>query len=275
MNVPPNFVSFPLRNANYATLPSIGMNTLKFFLLSPLRVLARLLQLGRLLSRGEEPSQLMSSSLVYGTDGGVPMVHMGSAPPATFHYPGPWSFFASGYAVALFAMVSRIHRSVSYLRLTLVFTQALLLNRIQNIVVPSRRPPLHQPRSGFSLRARWAFHRMVLPSVFPVDLSRTYSRVILRLPTIYYILKCLVIWSVLLLQASDYFLSSQWKPFQFLDDWVARKEMDDICWLTFRAVCGALCVGALTKGLEGGGTNPAAPFNLVCPFPLYMYATLS
>jgi hypothetical protein len=132
--------------------------------------------------------------------------------------------------------------------------------------VPSRRPPHHRTRSNPDSRNRWAFLRLVLPSVFPVDLSSTYSRTILRLPTMYYILKALVLWSILLLQASDYLPPLSWKPFQLLDDWAAHKEMDEICWFTFRAVCGALCVGALTKGLEGVGTTTASPFNLVCYF---------
>lgn len=144
--------------------------------------------------------------------------------------------------------------------------QALLLNRIQNIVVPSRRPPHHHMRSSSSLRTSWAFFNLVLPSFFPIDLSSTYSRTILRLPTMYYILKSLVLWTILLLQAADYFPHTSWEPLQSLDEWVAHKEMDEICWFTFRAICGALCVGALTKGLEGVGTTPASPFNLVCPF---------
>jgi len=144
--------------------------------------------------------------------------------------------------------------------------QALLLNRIQNIVVPSRRPPHHHTRSSSSLQSSWALFNLVLPSFFPIDLSSTYSRTILRLPTMYYILKSLVLWTVLLLQAADYFPHSSWEPLQFLDEWVAHKEMEEICWFTFRVICGALCVGALTKGLEGVGTTPASPFNLVCPF---------
>jgi hypothetical protein len=49
--------------------------------------------------------------------------------------------------------------------------QALLLNRIQNIIVPSRRPPRHHTRSNPNSWTRWALLRLVLPSVFPVDLS--------------------------------------------------------------------------------------------------------
>ena len=82
----------------------------------------------------------------------------------------------------------------------------------------------------------------------------------------YYILKALLLWTILLLQASECFPAFSWNPFRRLDDWAAHKEMDEICWFTFRAVCGALCVGALTKGLEGVGTTSTSPFNLVCPF---------
>ena len=153
--------------------------------------------------------------------------------------------------------------------------QALLLNRIQNIVVPSRRPPHHHMRSSSSSRTSWAFFNLVLPSFFPIDLSSTYSRTVLRLPTMYYILKSLVLWTILLLQAADYFPHASWEPLQSLDEWVAHKEMDEICWFTFRAICGALCVGALTKGLEGVGTTPASPFNLVCPFIQFMSQRLS
>jgi hypothetical protein len=52
-------------------------------------------------------SQIISPSLVYGTDGDPPMAHM-ATPPPSFYYPGPWSFFASGYVVSLFAMVRYI-----------------------------------------------------------------------------------------------------------------------------------------------------------------------
>ncbi len=148
------------------------------------------------------------------------------------------------------------------------------MNRIQNIVVPSRRPPQHHTRSSPHMRSRWALLRLVLPSVFPIDLSSTYSRVVLRLPTMYYILKALLLWTILLSQASDYFPPPSWKPIRQLDDWASHKEMDEICWFTFRAICGALCVGALTKGLEGVGATSTSPFNLVCFSRSCSYPTL-
>ena len=42
--------------------------------------------------------------------------------------------------------------------------------------------------------------------------------------------------------------------------------MEDICWFSFCAVCGALCVGAITRGLEGPSADAStstSPFNLV------------
>ena len=154
-----------------------------------------------------------------------------------------------------------------------IYIKALLLNRIQNIVVPNRRPPLHHTRSAHDLQSRWVLS-MILPSIFPMDLSSTYSRMVLRLPSMYYVFKSLVLWTILALQALDYLSSTSWKPLQLLDNWVARKEMDEICWSTFLAICGALCVGALTRGLEGVGATNAAPFNLVRSFPFCAQSTL-
>ncbi|KAI9446566.1 hypothetical protein H4582DRAFT_1803674 [Lactarius indigo] len=235
---------------------SVYRNFLKFVLDIPSRFLTRLRSLDRLLDREAESNQAVSFLLSYGTDSGAPAAHMATPPPSAFPpYPGPWSFFASGYAVSLFAM-------------------ALLLNRIQNIVVPSRRPPLHHTRSAHDLRSRWVLFRMILPSIFPIDLSSTYSRTVLRVPTMYFIFKSLVLWSILALQASDYLSSTSWKPLQLLDNWASSKEMDEICWSTFLAICGALCIGALTRGLEGVGTTNSSPFNLFgYAFMLHFYSS--
>jgi len=113
MNVPSTFLSFSFGNANNAASPSPFRDILKFLLVAPFRGLARLLWLDGLLDREEHR--------VYNTDGGAPMAHMASPPPSAFyHSPGPWSFFASGYAVSLLAMVRRVHGNVSRLCLTLV-----------------------------------------------------------------------------------------------------------------------------------------------------------
>jgi hypothetical protein len=120
MSVPSTSTAFSSANLNNAAWPSAIRNMLKFLLIAPFRGLTRLLSLDRLLDREEEPSHIISSSMMYNTEGGLPMTHMASPPPSTFqHSLGPWSFFASGYAISLFAMVRRVRRSISTLHLTL------------------------------------------------------------------------------------------------------------------------------------------------------------
>jgi hypothetical protein len=93
---------------------SVYRNVLRFLFDIPPRFLARLRSLDRLLDREAESNPAISFLLSYGTDPGAPAAHMPTPPPSTFpHYPGPWSFFASGYAVSLFAMVRHTHLLVS------------------------------------------------------------------------------------------------------------------------------------------------------------------
>jgi hypothetical protein len=111
MSLPSSLASLSSGNPNDATWQSTFRNTLKFLLFAPFRVLTRLLSLDGLLDREEEPNQTMSPPLIYSTEGSSPMAHMASPPPSTFHHTlGPWSFFASGYAIYLFAMVRRVRR---------------------------------------------------------------------------------------------------------------------------------------------------------------------
>jgi hypothetical protein len=122
MSVPSSSIAFSSGIPNNAASPSAVGNMLKFFLVTPFRVLTRLLSLDRLLDR-EEPSQIITSSRIYNTEGGSPMAHISSPPPSTFqHSLGPWSFFASGYAISLFAMVRPFRRNISPLHLTSIYT---------------------------------------------------------------------------------------------------------------------------------------------------------
>jgi hypothetical protein len=85
-----------------------------------------------------------------------------------------------------------------------------------------------------------------------------------RVPTLYFLSKVLVLWTVILLQTAELFPSWKWRWLVGLGKWAAEKEMEDVCWLSFGVVCGALCVGALTRGLEGAGASAnTSPFNLV------------
>ena len=110
----------PFSSGGAAASPSAIRNMLKFFLAAPFRGLTRLLSLDRLLDREEEPSHIISSFSIYNTEGGSnsPMTHMASPPPSTFRdCLGPWSFFASGYAISFFTMVRCVRRNIIFARL--------------------------------------------------------------------------------------------------------------------------------------------------------------
>lgn len=114
MSLPANFVSPSSGHVDNTAPLSVYRTFLKFLLDIPSRFLARLRSLDRLLDREAESNQAISFLLSYGTDSGAPTAHMATPPPSAFpHYPGPWSFFASGYAVSLFAMVRHTHSMVS------------------------------------------------------------------------------------------------------------------------------------------------------------------
>lgn len=108
---------------------------------------------------------------------------------------------------------------------------------------------------------RWLYH-----FILPVDFSSTLCRFIFRIPSLYFLNKALLLWTVTLLQSSELFPSWQWNWLVRLGTWVGQREMEDICWFSFCAVCGALCVGAITRGLEGASADAStstSSFNLV------------
>ncbi|KAI0363253.1 hypothetical protein BV20DRAFT_1040021 [Pilatotrama ljubarskyi] len=170
--------------------------------------------------------------------------------------PGTWGFVTSGYFLGLFIM-------------------AFVLNRIQNIVVPPRRPPAFRiHHDNFALHGRTrSWPQMVLSTFFPIDFSSTSSRALFRLPSAYLLGKAVLLWTVLLLQAQYASLFTQASWLQSLGAWAAEQKTDDICWYTFLAACVALCIGTLTTGLEGINMNDNAPFNLFAfGFQLYVCA---
>lgn len=128
-----------------------------------------------------------------------------------------------------------------------------MLHRIQNIVVPPRH---HFPHHPSLQRNRMLFH------LLPLDLSSSLVRLTVRLPTLYFLGKSLLLWVFMLAQATKQFPSWTSPSLLSFADWVARQEMATLCWSTFCSVCGALCMEALTRGLEGGNSN-GSPFNLV------------
>ena len=141
-----------------------------------------------------------------------------------------------------------------------------MLNRIQNIVVPPRRPQafrLYPNHSEYRGHGRTSLRRALLGTMFPVDFSSTFSRAMFRLPSLYFLGKAVLVWIVLLLRANDPTLFTRTPWFGPIGDLVQGKSMEDICWYTFMSACLALCIGTLTTGLEGLNINDNAPFNLV------------
>ncbi|KAI0344092.1 hypothetical protein BDW22DRAFT_1355375 [Trametopsis cervina] len=190
----------------------------------------------------------------------------------TVAMPGPLGFASSGYFLGVIFM-------------------AFLLNRVQNIVVPSRHAtPYDRIRSREALRQqlavdgpeppptgwkKWAIRaRLLTTYVLPVDFSSTRARTVFRIPSIYLLLKSLLVWTVVLLQVGRlYPTNSSYSWVKTLGDSVQQRSMDDICWFSFLSASAALFIGALTNGLEGLHTTSNAPFNLFgYSFILYIYA---
>ncbi|KAG1827518.1 uncharacterized protein BJ212DRAFT_1312836 [Suillus subaureus] len=171
-------------------------------------------------------------------------------PPVSTPLPGPWSFLTSWYVFGLIVM-------------------AVLLHRIRNIVVP-RDQFINRFTRTTRLRT---FPYSAIPSVFPLDLSSSISRLVLRLPSLYFIFKMVVIWLIVLAQAADKFPTWNSSWLQSVGTYVAQRETADLCWSTFCAVCGVLCMEGLTHGLEGGAHRPS-PFNLLgYAFVLHTYSS--
>ncbi|ESK96491.1 hypothetical protein Moror_6999 [Moniliophthora roreri MCA 2997] len=176
-------------------------------------------------------------------------------------FPGPWGFFTSGYMVGLMLLMVLIHR-------------------IENVVVPTRIP--HFPISYHARRSRSRILlRRIYDSFLPLDMSKTSTRLVMHFPTLYLMCRSLLLWSLVLVQAAGYYPSVQNGYLYDLRVWSESKEMADICWHTFCAICGAFCVEAFVKGLDGVSVAFGAhmqantsPFNLVgYSFLLYAYSS--
>ncbi|KAF8517501.1 hypothetical protein BU17DRAFT_49653 [Hysterangium stoloniferum] len=166
--------------------------------------------------------------------------------------PGPWAFVTSGYALTLLLM-------------------ALLLNRIQHIVVPPRQSFMRRLSRHYSNSRSQSSFRIFLSLILPVNLSSTPVRALIRAPAIYLLWRSLLTFTVILLQVSDLFPSAPW--IAAIADWGSGKEMKEVCWGTFMAVCVALSIEALMKGLEGRNST-SSPFNLFgYAFLLHIYSS--
>ncbi|KAF9227586.1 hypothetical protein BS17DRAFT_773994 [Gyrodon lividus] len=216
----------------------------------PSRLLARLRKFDELLTQNTATS--LTSMQMHDLDSNGILIARSAPPPSSFSpLPGPWGFLTSGYIVGLIVM-------------------AVLMHRIQNIVVP----PGHQFTNRFIRPPRrHILFQAVYRSILPLNLSSSLVRLIVRLPSLYFVAKSLFLWTIVLAQTAD--TSPSWDSswFQSLGSWAGQQEMAALCWSTFCSVCGALCVEALTRGLEGGNSN-ASPFNLFgYAFLLHVYSS--
>lgn len=132
-------------------------------------------------------------------------------------------------------------------------------------MVPPRRPQAFRfNQHHFDLQRRpVSIQRALLGLFFPIDVSSPYSRLIFRVPTLYFLTKSVATWVALLIQSQDPAIFTSVGVLQPVGEWVAGKTMEDVCWYTFMATCFTLTVGTLTTGLEGLNINDSAPFNLV------------
>lgn len=113
------------------------------------------------------------------------------------------------------------------------------------------------------MRSRRSLFHAFFYSFFPINLSSTACRLTFRIPSLFFLFKSLALLTVIFLQISGYFPSSNNERLQAIGQWASQKDMADVCWSTFGAVCLALVTGALTRGLEGLNTANTSPFNLV------------
>ena len=163
-----------------------------------------------------------------------------------------------------------------------------MLHRMQNIIIPSRVPgsPALNRRGRrsprFAALQSSPFLRRIYNAILPLNFANTSTRLALHLPSMYFLCKVLVLWFVLVLQASSLFpeisapTTEAWRLswVHRLGSWSQEKQMSEICWTTFCAVCAAFSVEGFVKALDGIGTgfpiggniNPnTSPFNLVSP----------
>lgn len=108
-------------------------------------------------------------------------------------------------------------------------------------------------------------------------------RFALHLPTLYLLSQKLLLWVLLVIQTSGIRIGSSAQ----LMAWAEKKDMSEVCWSTFVAICAAFCVEAFVRALDGQGSHGAAfgmggensnttPFNLVgYAFLLHIYSSPS
>ncbi|KAF8208714.1 hypothetical protein K438DRAFT_1812764 [Mycena galopus ATCC 62051] len=157
---------------------------------------------------------------------------------------------------------------------------AVLLHRIQNIVVPARTPSHSRATHGTSRRFYGHTVQRLYESLLPLDVTRTSTRLAFHLPTLYFLCKMLFVWTVILLQTSDLYPTWDSGYVYSLGQWTQRLEMHQVCWRTFCSICAAFAMEAFVRGLDGSGFGliqmnaNTSPFNLIgYAFLLHLYSS--
>ncbi|KAI5122226.1 hypothetical protein M0805_002714 [Coniferiporia weirii] len=209
----------------------------------PSKFIHRLRRIDDMLEHGLEAHQTAALQITTAAQGSSTYAARPPPAPNSLSYelaamPGTFAFLTSGYAIGLVAMT-------------------LVLNRIQHIVVPPRRSMAYR-----IIQSRRSILHALFYTFFPIDLSSTTYRLCFRIPSLYVLFRSLALLSVVLLQVTGYFPSTQLGWLHVIEQWAGQKEMSDVCWTAFVAVCLALVVDALTRGLEGANSNSSSQFNL-------------
>jgi hypothetical protein len=159
--------------------------------------------------------------------------------------------------------------------------QAVLLHRMHNIVIPS---PSRSRRAYRSPLQHTTFWDRIHSIITPLDFSRTTTRLIFHLPSVCFLCKMLLVWGIFILQTCEVPLNftkdqkqAYWGVLNWVEvvgRWCMKKDMAQVCWSTFCALCGAFLVEGFIRVLDGvagsgfplGGSNSFSSFHLVSLF---------
>jgi hypothetical protein len=147
------------------------------------------------------------------------------------------------------------------------------MHRIPNIVVPPRLPANADSDEGEESGRRSAmqrYFRRIYDRILPLNMSRTLTRFILHLPTLYFLCRTLLLWALITLQTADLFPKTDNSTIRAFGKWSEELTMEQVNWMTFCAICAGFCVEGFVRSLDGMGFGFGAPmqantspFNLV------------
>ncbi|KAG8905359.1 SCF ubiquitin ligase complex subunit cdc4 [Tulasnella sp. 403] len=146
---------------------------------------------------------------------------------------------------------------------------AFFIDRIQHIVVPLSRfhTATHLDRDGAPPPALTRFYRIrrlaktVTLRLFPIDASKFRIRLLLRLPSLFYLYRTLLLVIVFLIQALDVGEGIWYIVPGYVREWTCKVDMKDACWEAFKAVCFTLVTdfAAMMHYLSSPALHPIKP----------------